>query len=785
MSQHNDSQPKKPDPVVEDHSGVFGFFRKYQKAILYSAGLFTLLTFSITGALMGWTDNLFKDKTAQPTIVVNGKTYDVDEEDRQIGMQLARGSVRVPVLPDLVEDQTRGNDLQTILAVLRRASLAEGLDVSMDEVDRAIQFVCDAYSKDAAEKWTPKKLAAQAVGSLAAFRMLVKESMRIGNYVRLQALDVDTTDAAVMQSLLKDTEKITLRDASFDAKALQEELKKNGKLSEEDLRKFLDGKDDMWKQMQQVYDTNHVSLQLGVCDLASFDPAPWAEELKDLDLSDDTLQKLYDQIKDPAFKIDPAEWQKDPKNQGPAPEFLSFNEESTKELLKKRAQAQKVMDGLLIKLREQRNESLKPTNDALTAANNARNEALKAVEAAKAKLADKPDDEALKQAVTDAQAAFEAKKTEAEAAEKALGTAREGFDFAKAFTDLTHDAEGKPRPGFAIKEVPGLKNAEELKTLPDGLGTWNMPTLATSLMQNGELGSMVGATDKALFVFKATELVLKPMKAWDKLKDKLEDEYYLEQSQEQTKLKKEAFAKALLDLAKGKIPDKVAELEGKKQARIAEEFANFDAEKQARIKEATEVLETRLKGMEYSMAWQEWKKALDTATAELGKKEEHQQEIEKKVQKEIDDQVAVEAKKHYGEVLDEAAQQAGFTVTKIGPLDRNLTRLPRAKQRFDDSTYFLFSNPAKDLKVGECTDLIEDFASRKWHLAVCDKVEPRTEADVTRREFLTARDGLPSGFATFQATRMAMALSQSFGLDALKARYQYEIPGAAAENKAQ
>ncbi|MHC4515838.1 MAG: hypothetical protein ACYS5W_19345 [Planctomycetota bacterium] len=46
----------------EDATAAFGFFRRHQKLIVYTAGIFTLLTFSITGAVMSvsqqWSEDL-------------------------------------------------------------------------------------------------------------------------------------------------------------------------------------------------------------------------------------------------------------------------------------------------------------------------------------------------------------------------------------------------------------------------------------------------------------------------------------------------------------------------------------------------------------------------------------------------------------------------------------------------------------------------------------------------------------------------------------------------------
>ncbi|HEB53538.1 MAG TPA: hypothetical protein ENI87_09830, partial [bacterium] len=71
----NPEQPQaKPDPDHEfdELSGVYGFFRRHQKLLLYTAGLFTLLTFSITASLRGVVSSWFQEERDRGSIVVGG-----------------------------------------------------------------------------------------------------------------------------------------------------------------------------------------------------------------------------------------------------------------------------------------------------------------------------------------------------------------------------------------------------------------------------------------------------------------------------------------------------------------------------------------------------------------------------------------------------------------------------------------------------------------------------------------------------------------------------------------
>jgi hypothetical protein len=235
--------PAGPQRGPEDFKGVFGFFRKYQKPILYTAGLFALITFSITGAMMGLVDRLFGSHGPLPTIEVGGRTESMTAEDYEVALLLSRGRYApAVVLPQLDVGEGNESDRQDMLAILRRAAIAEGMGVSDDEVDAAIEFARFAPVPFGGTAVTATQLAHQAgLGSLAEYRFVVKEAMRIGNYVRLHGLVADGSDAAILQDLLEGKEKITLQVATLDEKQLEEQLRKDGTVTDEQLRQFLDG----------------------------------------------------------------------------------------------------------------------------------------------------------------------------------------------------------------------------------------------------------------------------------------------------------------------------------------------------------------------------------------------------------------------------------------------------------------------------------------------------------------------------------------------------------------
>ena len=104
------------------------------------------------------------------------------------------------------------------------------------------------------------------------------------------------------------------------------------------------------------------------------------------------------------------------------------------------------------------------------------------------------------------------------------------------------------------------------------------------------------------------------------------------------------------------------------------------------------------------------------------------------VGREIDNEIAEEAKKHYAAVLDAAAADSGYTVTEIGPYSRQLSQSPRFSDAYDEDVVYVFQNHAS-MEEGESVGPVTDVAERRSHVISCVKVEPLEPADITRRQF--------------------------------------------------
>ncbi|MCK5941525.1 MAG: hypothetical protein KAI24_06115 [Planctomycetes bacterium] len=771
-----------PEESFDELTGVYGFFRRHQKKLLYTAGLFTLLTFSITGSLQGLVGGMFSKDIERGSIEVNGTRADLTSEDYDYGTLIARHLGNRTLPPGVILPVSAGeggdNELAEVFAILRRAAIIEGFEPSMAEVERSIQATRELYQVESAAKLANRF----GFASLAEMNRLVAEAMRIGMYQRLQVLAADTSDAEVMRQVLRDEHKATYRVAVFDAEKRQEELQAASELSDEDLNTWLAEQTDAEKRRMNVFDLPRVKLRIGAVLLGEgqFDASQWQEgPLKDFDASEDQLRSYYDSDRD--------RW----KVEGTEDEYREFEDEAVQQELLAMVQAERVMNDLNEQLKARLAEEVKPFSDKVAEAQNdfdsanaSRNQTLqeklqkeKALVMKEAELAEKPDDADLKAAVETAKAEAQAAKDADFAEEQRLTQmqqgldnaradetrARVGFDFAAEFNKLV---EGKT--GFVVKETAELHTAEQLADLDElglGLGTWSTANAATAIRDAGSIGYGPGRTSKGAIIYQVVEADPQPLKPWEELKPLVEEAYWSKKANDEVVEKDKAMKETILRLAKEQMPDFVKEKEDSRQSRIDEQLTEWEQEVEAAIAKAEKMLATPNLGDKARTAWQS---TLDAKKNELAGKDSKRKSVEALVDQDIKNEIGAEALKHYAAVLDAAAAELGYEVREIGPLPQKLSSRPRFEDSHDKVTRYVFRFQS-EMEEGDAVGPIYDRSSRMSQVIVCTKVEPLTPADITRREFQRRRNN----FATLQ---MYNVQATAFTPDALAERYRLVKP---------
>ncbi|MFT7534353.1 MAG: hypothetical protein ACI85K_000299 [Hyphomicrobiaceae bacterium] len=769
-----------PEPDFDELTGVYGFFRRHQMKLLYTAGLFTLLTFSIGGSIQGLVGGLVDDGRQRATISVNGDRVQLTDEDYSYGAQLARSTRSLPygVMLYLSAGEGGNSELSEVFAIMRRAAIAEGIEPSLKEVDRAIEAMREQTKSESSAKLA----VSGGFGSLAEYRQVVAEAMRVGMFTRLQLLALDTSDAEVMRQTLLNREKVAFKVATFDEQARQDEMKAKSELTDEDLKKWLEDQTDIQKGRMGAFDLPTVKLRIAGLLWAEgqFNPEEWVEGvLADYPISDEQLKTYY--VADKDFFI----------VEGTVDQFREFEDEAVKAELTRMVQAERVMMDLNTKLKEAQLAVVQPLSDTVATNQNEFNTAqqttrtamkLKALKdrdriAKEAELEKDAENAELKAAVaaikvelepltvalTAAQEVETAKKTALEVAQAAEEAGRKDFDFVAEFNKLV---VGKS--GFVQKETAEQVTAEALKDLDAlglDLGHWDRSMVATSLRSVGGISNNPGRTYKASIIYQALEMEAQPLKAWEDLKPLCEDAYYTEKAVAETREKTAAMKDALLRLAKVKIPEFLAEREAERQGRIDTMVTDWETGVTGDIAKAKKMLLTPNLG---TRATKEWQSKLDLKQRELEGKTLRIDMLGRQIERKITSEIQAEATKFYPEVLDAAAAEAGYTVTEFGPYPRFLTQRPRFDQNYNETVVYAFLNHA-DMEVGDAVGPVTDTAERRSHVITCTSVEPLTANDITRREFESSR----KRFVTMQKEN---GQRQAFTKEALEARYQLKRP---------
>ena len=765
-----------PEETFDEKSGVYGFFRRHQKLLLYTAGLFTLLTFSITGSLQGLVGGVFSKDVERGSIEVNGVRSKLTADDYRYGGLIARSLARLPsgvILPVQAGDGGE-SEMGEVLAILRRAAILEGFEPSMAEVDKAIEFSREQFNVESVAKLATRS----GFSSTQEFRILVGEAMRIGMYQRLQMLAADTSDAEVMRKVLRNQKKAAYKVAVWDAEQKQEQMVAASALTDEELKSWLDEQDEPQKRRMGVFALPRVKLRIAAALFGDgqFDAEQWKDSvLQDLDASEDQLRSYYE--------MDADRWKDEDGNE------RAFEDEAVQAELLQMVQAEQVMNDLNTKLRAKLDEVVQPLTDKVAeaqadfdAANEARSKTLqekltreKVFIKAEQDLAAKPDDEELKAAVevakVDSEAAAAADFAEeqrvtqmeagVEAAKQAVVDARVAFDLAAEFAALT---DGKT--GFVVKETDGLLDAEQLADLDEaglGLGSWSTAATATAMREAGQLGFGPGQTSKGVVLYQALETDPTPLKEWDELKPLVQDAFFSKKATDEAIEKNTAMKETILRLAKEQMTDFIKEKEDGRQARIDEQLATWEEGVNADIAKAEQQL--KIPGLG-ARAKKIWEQSLSSKQGELASKDARVKSTEVTVDREIEAEVRAEALKHYGEVIDATAAELGFELRSLGPLPQKLSSRPRFDDSYDKTTRYVY-RMHNEMEAGDAVGPI--YQDRSVHVIVCTDVAPLEASDVTRREFEMLRKN-------FAARQMASILGASFTQEELALRYGLEKP---------
>ncbi len=733
----------------------FDFFRKHQKLILYTAVTFALLTFSISGAMMAWFDQFSAGGFKGALLTLgDGRSVSVTTEDHRIAQALTQRGIIPPLIPAVGGEKASEGDRVEILAAVRRLAVAYDIDSSLAEGQAAIKHVLEVWpTKEGEPPVTAADLPRMSGLSGDEYDLLMRESLRIATFLRMFAFAADTSDAELADKLAKEMKVLTMKVATLDKKAIEDQLKAV-EVSDDDLKTWLGGLSDAEKQPYQ--DTNRVGVKAAGVKLEGFDPTVFAAELGDKQLGgkqydDAAIEARYNLDRELFFRKEVKEGEA-----APADPYVPLAE--VKDTLVLRLKAEDALKVVIGKLRAQMGESL-------LAAVDARNVAVKALATARAAQADadkllavKPDDEALKTDAVAKKTAVEGAEAAHKLADAAVDTARRAFDLEAALAKAT-------TAKLTIAAVVEPKNADGLKDLPE-FGPWDASWSAASIDLPGDIGARVQNTKAGVFLFQVLDVVKNPLKEFTAIKDKLKEDYYKKKADEQGKATLTKFEDALKRLAREAKKADIDKMEADMVTDVTKRFDDWKAKTDADLAKAQATLVTLEKDKD-SKPYKRWQAELERVERERNDADAKRKTIEADLRKEVDGKIDELVKTTRSAVMTAAATEAGLTIETLGPVRKDADTQPRFQEDRPARERFLLSNQTiKQLKEGESSDALEDFTNRAHHMVTMEKIEPGSVAMLTRRELVAAR----SNFASERAGR---AVLQSFSLDALKKGWGY------------
>ena len=187
MTQSKDPVEVQEEKEFEHGSNTFGFFHRYQKVIIYTAGIFTLLTFSITAAITDFFDQIGRDtRYAAMTIPGLGEVV-VTEEDHAVAQGIRRVRSSAFTLGYLSPLGVGDSDHQYTeqLAALRAIAVKAGIDASADDVNAINNSAISSFPSVT----SVGQLAARAgTNDVTLYNTWMREALRVSTFLRLAVL---------------------------------------------------------------------------------------------------------------------------------------------------------------------------------------------------------------------------------------------------------------------------------------------------------------------------------------------------------------------------------------------------------------------------------------------------------------------------------------------------------------------------------------------------------------------------------------------------------------------
>ncbi|MFQ5504667.1 MAG: hypothetical protein ACE5F1_07725 [Planctomycetota bacterium] len=761
------------------------FFEKYKRPIMLAVALFALLTFSISGAVYAFFGDLATRRRAGQITLEDGREVTLSEEDYQVGRMLYHLHAQPTlafIFAALNEKETR--EIGGLgYAILRRAALESGLDVSDAEVAAAVNYsLREGQTKLRRGPPLPRPTHLQlaqrlGLGGERTLYELIREALRITTFVRMELLGaVDLGDAALAEYLKKKRKRLGLSYVPFRADDCQKLLEASPP-SNEKLRSWIEelGEDDPIKT--PFVDAVHASFE-GVALLYDVaDPAGFDKELAGRVIGDADIEARYNEDRELLYRRPVPETGDGKKGEKGDKGEKEAGSGSGKENGKDE-------DGGLLRIGQEEagkqdgpplgeSQDVQPPPDPYIPLDEVREQIQKKLQL----------EAVLESLLASARSAYEEslKKDEKDEEEKNPGAKEEEKDKQKGDEKAPEEQENdekEPEPfelrswfdgvlegraGLIFLEAGEVRPPERYRELAQ-LGRWNAHWTLSEVKEK-ELSSNIQRCEKGAFFFQVKERKEKVLKKIEEIRTDALDAYYKKTSMDQAKQKAEEWRKLVREKAEVIKEEEIDEKRAELDKKVDELFEQWKKDQDAEIKQKTEDL---AKGIVPINLIDQVQKSIEDMKKALEDGHKKKDELRAKEDEELEKGIVELIEPALARGFDQAAQDSKLEVVHLVPFFIDEKDHPMFQTREEGASAFLKSNKEiLEAKEGWVSDALEDLGkTRAYYVVRVNKVTDGGEEAVTRYDMARKRP-------EFSKDRLKSVLRYGYSLDALKLRYEY------------
>lgn len=283
---------------------VFRLIRQNEKAtkwIYIVVVVFTMFTFSVTGAVYAWFhDDGSTEGVAGSFVTTNGRAVDIDEQEFGFTkMRLAR------INNDAFKDD------EAVWQFLMVDALAQdaGIRISDEMLSASIQEIFDNQGIPADQRANAYRAWHENMGmSAAEFESMFRRLLRNQVYQGLFAEPMRIRSEDVFKKFQEENEVLTVECVKFADADFAAQIDKT-KVTDEELTAFLDKDLDIQKKNRDFSSPAEFKLDVAVIEVASADVEKIRAAIPEAQrtISDFEIQRIYDERKETKYKLPDSE----------------------------------------------------------------------------------------------------------------------------------------------------------------------------------------------------------------------------------------------------------------------------------------------------------------------------------------------------------------------------------------------------------------------------------------------------------------------------------------------